>query len=89
MVKKFILLLIRGYQKFVSPFFPPVCRFYPTCSAYTLEAVEKYGVIKGSGIGFLRILRCNPLFKGGYDPVDKTAPNYIEYKRQLQIERRD
>ena len=88
MAKKIIMFLIRIYQKYVSPFFPPRCRFYPTCSAYTLEAVERYGAIKGGAMGFLRILRCNPFFKGGYDPVDKTELDYIEYKR-LQIERRD
>jgi len=78
MAKKFIVFLIRIYQKYISPFFPPVCRFYPTCSAYTLEAVEKYGALKGGVMGFLRILRCNPFFKGGYDPVDKEDKKLIE-----------
>ena len=70
MAKKIIVLLIRIYRKFISPLFPPVCRFYPSCSAYTLEAVEKYGALKGGMMGALRILRCNPFFKGGYDPVE-------------------
>ncbi len=68
-MKKIIILLIRFYQKFISPLFPPSCRFYPTCSNYTLEAVEKFGVIKGLYLGFRRVLRCNPLNEGGYDPV--------------------
>ncbi len=68
-MKKIIILLIRFYQKFISPLFPPSCRFYPTCSNYTLEAVERFGVIKGLYLGFRRVLRCNPLNEGGYDPV--------------------
>jgi len=68
-MKKPIIFLLRFYQKFISPCFPPVCRFSPTCSSYMIEAVEKYGALKGGFMGFLRILRCNPLFKGGYDPV--------------------
>ena len=68
-MKKIIILLIRFYQKFISPLFPPSCRFYPTCSNYTLEAVEKFGVIKGLYLGFRRVIRCNPLNEGGYDPV--------------------
>ncbi|HEX9740488.1 MAG TPA: membrane protein insertion efficiency factor YidD [Ignavibacteriaceae bacterium] len=63
------ILLIKGYQKIISPVLPPSCRFYPTCSEYGIEAIEKYGVIKGSFMAAWRILRCNPLSKGGYDPV--------------------
>jgi putative membrane protein insertion efficiency factor len=68
-MKKLVLFLIRFYQKFVSPFFPPSCRYTPTCSQYTFEAVQKYGVIKGLFLGIKRILRCNPFFPGGDDPV--------------------
>ncbi|MCI5898636.1 MAG: membrane protein insertion efficiency factor YidD [Anaerovoracaceae bacterium] len=68
-MKKVIILLIRGYQKFISPMFPPVCRFYPTCSAYFIQAVEKYGALKGSFLGIKRILKCHPLHPGGYDPL--------------------
>ncbi|HRT37595.1 MAG TPA: membrane protein insertion efficiency factor YidD [Caldisericia bacterium] len=68
-MKKLILILIKFYQKFISPMFPPSCRYTPTCSQYTLEAVEKYGSIKGLFLGFKRILRCNPFFPGGEDPV--------------------
>ncbi|HOC52737.1 MAG TPA: membrane protein insertion efficiency factor YidD [Caldisericia bacterium] len=68
-MKKLILISIKFYQKFISPIFPPSCRFTPTCSQYTFEAVEKYGPMKGLFLGFKRILRCNPFFPGGEDPV--------------------
>ena len=69
MMKKLLLGAIRFYQKYVSPGLPPRCRFLPTCSQYALEAVEKYGALKGGWLAFKRILRCNPFHKGGYDPV--------------------
>lgn len=68
-MKKLILILIKFYQKFISQMFPPSCRFTPTCSQYTFEAVEKYGPIRGLYLGIKRILRCNPFFPGGEDPV--------------------
>ena len=64
------VILIKGYQKFISPLFPPSCRFYPTCSEYAIQAIEKYGIFKGGIKAAWRILRCNPFNKGGYDPVD-------------------
>ncbi|MCS6884421.1 MAG: membrane protein insertion efficiency factor YidD [Acidobacteriota bacterium] len=64
------LLLIQTYQTAISPLLPPSCRFYPTCSQYTFEAIERYGVLIGSYKGMRRILRCNPFHPGGYDPVD-------------------
>ncbi len=69
MMKKLVLILIKFYQKFISPLFPPSCRYTPTCSQYTFEAVQKYGVLKGLFLGIKRILRCNPFFPGGEDPV--------------------
>lgn len=63
------MLLIKGYQKFISPMFPASCRFYPTCSQYFLQSVEKYGAMKGSVIGIKRILKCHPFHPGGYDPL--------------------
>lgn len=70
MIKRLVLSLIRFYQKRLSRLKgKPCCRFYPTCSSYTLRAVERFGAVKGLWLGFLRILRCNPLCKGGIDPV--------------------
>lgn len=69
-LKKICIFLIRTYQLTISPRFSHgACRYTPTCSQYTLEAIEIHGVLKGIWLGFLRIMRCNPLFKGGYDPV--------------------
>jgi len=64
-----ILMLLRFYRKFISPWMPPACRFTPTCSQYAYEAVERYGAIRGSYLGVKRIIRCNPFCKGGFDPV--------------------
>ncbi|MFS8652701.1 MAG: membrane protein insertion efficiency factor YidD [Caldibacillus sp.] len=74
MIKKIFLKTIRFYQKFISPIFPPSCRYYPTCSQYGYEAIERFGVIRGGYLTVRRILRCNPLFKGGYDPVPLNWP---------------
>ncbi len=63
------LTLIAGYKRFISPLLPRACRYYPTCSAYAAGAIEKHGPFKGLWLAFLRILRCNPLFPGGHDPV--------------------
>jgi len=63
------IVLIRGYQLAISPLFPASCRYYPTCSAYALEAFERYGVVKGLRLTVSRILRCHPFRPGGYDPV--------------------
>lgn len=64
-----ILALIRGYQKSLSRLFTGSCRYYPSCSQYSYEAVERYGWLRGSYMGGRRILRCHPFAKGGYDPV--------------------
>ena len=68
-MKAVLLWMIRFYRRFLSPLRPPCCRFIPTCSAYALEAVEKYGALKGGFLALRRILRCNPWSRGGYDPV--------------------
>ncbi|MDR2658535.1 MAG: membrane protein insertion efficiency factor YidD [Spirochaetaceae bacterium] len=67
--RSIILLLIRFYQRAVSPHFPPCCRYYPTCSSYAYESVQKYGAARGLYLSLSRILRCHPFHKGGYDPV--------------------
>lgn len=69
MLKKAVLAVIRWYQRGVSPLLPDTCIYIPTCSQYAIEAIEKYGVVKGCWLGALRILRCHPLHAGGYDPV--------------------
>jgi putative membrane protein insertion efficiency factor len=68
-MKKILILFIQAYQYGISPSIGAHCRYTPTCSAYFIEAVEKYGVIKGSWLGIRRILRCHPGRPGGYDPV--------------------
>jgi putative membrane protein insertion efficiency factor len=68
-VKYLGLIPIRIYQMTFSKVLPPSCRFEPTCSHYTYEAIDKYGLIRGGWMGFRRILRCNPFNPGGYDPV--------------------
>ena len=70
LLKKILVFFIRTYQLTLSPRFSHgACRYTPTCSQYMLEAIQIHGPLKGVGLGILRILRCNPLFKGGYDPV--------------------
>jgi len=68
-VKLVTLQLLKGYKWAVSPMFPPACRYTPTCSEYAMEAVERYGVLRGGLKAAGRILRCHPFAKGGYDPV--------------------
>lgn len=68
-MKKLLLIFIKFYQYFISPFIGNNCRYYPTCSAYAVEAVEKYGSLKGALLTAKRILRCHPFHAGGFDPV--------------------
>jgi len=63
------ITLIKGYRRFISPMLPPSCRFTPSCSLYTLQAIEKYGLLRGGIMGARRLLRCHPFSEGGYDPV--------------------
>ncbi len=68
-MKRILMAIIRFYQKQISPFLGKNCRFSPTCSQYALQAIQKYGALRGGWLTLKRILRCNPFCKGGYDPV--------------------
>jgi uncharacterized protein len=68
-VRKLFIGLIQIYRRFLSPMLPPTCRYEPSCSLYTVQAIEKYGVLRGSFMGILRVLRCHPFARGGFDPV--------------------
>ncbi|WP_042354704.1 membrane protein insertion efficiency factor YidD [Bacillus rubiinfantis] len=72
MFKKVFIVLIRFYQRVISPLKPPSCRFYPTCSQYGLEAIQRFGALKGGYLTIKRILKCHPLHPGGIDPVPDT-----------------
>ncbi len=68
-MKTIALAIIRFYQMAISPYLPPTCRFMPTCSRYSYEAIDKYGFLKGGWLAVKRISRCHPFHPGGYDPV--------------------
>ena len=68
-MKVILIGMVRLYKTYVSPFLPSACRFEPTCSEYAMEAVQKHGSLRGSGMAVYRLLRCQPFAKGGYDPV--------------------
>jgi putative membrane protein insertion efficiency factor len=68
-LRRIAVLPIRGYRRFVSPLLPPTCRFQPTCSAYAITAVERYGVLRGGWLAARRVARCHPFNPGGFDPV--------------------
>ncbi|MFV0559693.1 MAG: membrane protein insertion efficiency factor YidD [Enterococcus sp.] len=91
-MKKLLIGFVRIYQRFISPLFPPSCRYYPTCSNYMVEAIQVHGALKGTLMGTSRILRCHPLVKGGIDYVpttfslkrntkDKEKPDYTQIKK--------
>ncbi|MBQ8546720.1 MAG: membrane protein insertion efficiency factor YidD [Clostridia bacterium] len=77
-MKKILIFFLKGYKKIISPILPPCCRFTPTCSEYAMEAIGRFGAIRGSLLGAYRLLRCNPFCRGGYDPV----PEKFTFKRQ-------
>jgi len=73
MINKFFIWIIKGYKLLISPLFPPSCRFYPTCSEYSIQAFNFYSWPKAFILTIWRILRCNPFVKGGYDPVKRKS----------------
>jgi putative membrane protein insertion efficiency factor len=81
-MKKILKLFIKGYKKLISPLLGNHCRFTPTCSEYAMEAIDRFGAIRGSLLATWRILRCNPFGKGGYDPV----PERFTFKRQTEVD---
>ena len=68
-MRQIIIALLRLYKRYLSPILPSACRFHPTCSEYMLEAVNKYGAMRGVAMGCRRLLRCHPFHAGGFDPV--------------------
>ena len=77
MIKKILLLFLKGYKRVISPLLGQHCRFHPSCSMYTYNAIETHGVIKGMTLGVVRVIKCNPFVTGGYDPI----PNKFEVKK--------
>jgi uncharacterized protein len=69
MMRTILIVLVRGYQISLSPLLPAACRYYPSCSAYAIEALEKHGALRGTWMAMRRIGRCNPFRPGGFDPV--------------------
>lgn len=82
-MKKLFILLVKFYRRYISPLKPPCCRFVPTCSQYALEAFEEWGAFKGFCLTLMRILRCHPFCRGGFDPVP------INKKRRRKKSRHD
>ena len=76
------LWLIKAYQLFISPMRPPTCRFYPSCSAYAVTAIERFGIVRGSWLAARRLLRCHPWNPGGVDHVPKARPAHPRPTRQ-------
>jgi len=68
-MREVLIVLLRGYKRFLSPLLPSACRFHPTCSEYMREAIEKHGAVRGVYLGTRRLLRCHPFHAGGFDPV--------------------
>lgn len=82
-MKTILIVFIKFYKRAISPYLPKACRFTPTCSVYAIEAIEKFGAIRGTLLAAYRVLRCNPFCRGGYDPV----PERFTFKRQRDEEK--
>jgi hypothetical protein len=86
MARSVALMLLRGYKLLISPWLPASCRYVPTCSEYAMEAVERFGVLRGSAMAVRRILRCHPFAKGGYDPVVRDRFSERDQNRERWID---
>ncbi len=84
MVKKTLLLLLKFYKRAISPLLGKNCRFYPTCSSYSYEAIDKHGALKGILMGVIRIFKCHPFHPGGVDPVPDKFEVKIKWIRKIQ-----
>ena len=69
-MKNLVLRILRAYKRLISPMLPAACKYVPTCSDYAVEAMERFGIVRGGAMALWRVLRCNPFVKGGVDPVD-------------------
>lgn len=87
-MKRILQGAVRGYQRYVSPLLPPSCRYYPTCSSYMLEALEKHGTVKGLLMGTARLCRCHPYAKGGYDFVPESFTLRRNFQSSENIKRK-
>lgn len=84
-IKKIFMLPIRFYKRFISPIFPPMCKYYPSCSSYALTSIERFGVIKGGIMAIWRLLRCNPYSNGGVDYVpEKFGLYFLKHKNVIK-----
>ena len=84
-IKKSLLFLITIYRQYISPLFPPSCRFQPTCSQYALDAIARFGAITGGYLAIKRILRCHPFHPGGYDPIPSSLEEIIGKNQKSKI----
>ena len=83
-MKQALQLVLRGYKRFISPMLPNACRFTPTCSEYAVEALELHGLLRGSLLGIVRLARCHPFARAGFDPVPPPAPAQRQDERARQ-----
>ena len=82
-MRSFLIAALRLYKRWVSPQLPPSCRYVPTCSEYAIEAVERFGVLRGGAMSAWRVLRCHPFVKGGYDPVCDSAHHELRRRNAV------